>query len=110
MKKVILLLVFVCCRIVAFSQLKVTNDSRIGVELSYGKTSAYSFTTSILGEQYMRNVFERDLVSMKVHKLADCPYGINYWGTDMQVNTEDNRYLAVNYIELIFLLVQSIKK
>lgn len=90
MKKVFLLSVFVCCGVVAFSQLKVTSDGKVGVGLSSGQTPVSNFTVGTVGEQYIRNVFESDLVTMRVHSLANCPYGINYWGTGIQVKTEVN--------------------
>ncbi|MDR1583776.1 MAG: hypothetical protein LBS55_11080 [Prevotellaceae bacterium] len=51
-EKVILLLVFVCYGVVAFSQLKVTHDGKIGVELGYSQTSGFGFGLEVNFSQY----------------------------------------------------------
>jgi hypothetical protein len=88
MKKTVLLLVFVCCGAVAFSQLKVTSDGKVGVGLSSAQTPISNFTVGSVGEQYIRSMFQSDIITMRIYCLGNSPYGIGHWGTALSVGTE----------------------
>ncbi|MDR2408109.1 MAG: tail fiber domain-containing protein [Bacteroidales bacterium] len=90
MKKVVLLLGFTICTSIVFAQLKVTNDGKVGVGLSSSQTPISNFTVGTVGEQYIRSMFESDIVTVGIHCLANSPYGIGYWGTALQIGTDVN--------------------
>ncbi|MDR0573109.1 MAG: tail fiber domain-containing protein [Tannerella sp.] len=83
----ILLLGFVMCTSVVFAQLKVTSDGKVGIGLGSSQTPISNFTVGTVGEQYIRNMFQSDIVTMKINCLGNSPYSANYWGTGLYVQT-----------------------
>lgn len=88
MKKVVLLFGFAMCTSIVFAQLKVTNDGKVGVGLSSSQTPISNFTVGSVGDQYVRSMFQSDIITARIYCLGNSPYSINYWGTALQIATE----------------------
>ena len=85
MKKIIftgLLSVFVST---VLAQLKVTPDGKVGIGIT--TTPISNFAVGTLGDQYFRNAFESDIVTMNIYCLGNSPIIANYWGTGLSVFT-----------------------
>jgi hypothetical protein len=88
MKRLFLLFGFTMCTSVVFAQLKVTSDGKVGVGLGSSQTPISNFTVGTVGEQYIRNMFQSDIVTMKIYCLGYSPYSANHWGTSLTVLTD----------------------
>lgn len=86
MKKLVIVSLLCVFTSAVFAQLKVTSDGKVGVGIT--ETPVSNFVVGTVGEQYIRNVFKSDIVTMRVHNTGNSPYSIGYWGTALQIGTE----------------------